>query len=628
MSQVWVPGVPGVPGTPTEVVERDANGWSSGSVSIHITAGGGGYEFYVPAAVVGVVCGLADSYAGVGYRSINHALMFSRGEVSLVENGNIVQPLGAYSGSDKFVIWRAGGDVFVSRNDLTIVRRASTLGAQFRLASSLYLKGDSIVNAWPVQVNAAVGDATLGPISAFGIQGAANFGVAGVGPIGGGGVAYSRGVGIATLEGVQAIGGASAYAVGQAEIGPLSAYGESGTLQPAWAVGTAYIEGFTTSGHSLVGEVGIGDAELQGLRVLAADRPYGAGDAELEPVFAFGAQAILILAARGTAMHGGQYALSAYGTVARGGQNILVLPSPELSGYFGSQMILKSPVPVLATSAMVEPVMRGGLIAPPPSTFGRGTVGTVGNGALVLASRPSVFGYGRGYGRLVAPRATVVGHGVLGVVGRGAVTLQGRYVAAAAGGVHSPVMWALTAPALQPAPRGHAWLVAPTLTIAAFGSVGVTATYEAYAINTSTGAVTRYTGFAFDSVLRFGDRFFGVRPDGIYDLAGDTDNGAPIVARVQTFGADFGQTNAKRILYAHIVGDVGADLVVGAAPDLDVEHTYPTELVPIAGVQTARAKTGRGLRGTYYQLSLTNTAGQPFEVHRLEAVIDTTSRIK
>lgn len=628
MSQVWVPGVPGVPGTPTEVVERDANGWSSGSVSIHITAGGGGYEFYVPATVVGVVCGLADSYAGVGYRSINHALMFSRGEVSLVENGNIVQPLGAYSGSDKFVIWRAGGDVFVSRNDLTIVRRVSTLGAQFRLASSLYLKGDSIVNAWPVQVNAAVGDATLGPISAFGIQGAANFGVAEIGPVSGNGVAYNRGVGIATLAGAQAIGGADTYAAGQAEIGPLSVYGESGTLQPAWAVGTAHIAGFTTSGHSLVGEVGIGDAELQGLRVLATDHPYGAGDAELEPVFAFGAQAILILAARGTAMHGGRYALSAYGTVSRGGQNILVMPRPELSGYFGSQMTLKSPVPVLAASAMVESVMRGGLMAPSPSTFGRGTVGTVGNGTLVLASRPAVFGYGGGHGRLVAPWATAVGHGVLGVVGRGAVTLQGRYVAAAAGGVRSPVVWALTAPALQLAPRGHAWLVAPTLTIAAFGSVGVTATYEAYAINITTGAVTQYTGFDFDNVLRFGDRFFGVRRDGVYELSGDTDNGEPIIAQVKTFNTDFGKTNLKRVPFVYVVGEAGTDLQVGFAADKKPAINYPVGLVSEQGVQVGRAKAGLGMKGIYYNFTLTNTEGQDFSIDRLEAIVDATTVVK
>ena len=72
--EVYFPGTPAVPGTPARYIELNGPSWSSGSVSIPLTPGEGGYKFQIPASVVGVFVGLATGYPGTGYFGIQHAL--------------------------------------------------------------------------------------------------------------------------------------------------------------------------------------------------------------------------------------------------------------------------------------------------------------------------------------------------------------------------------------------------------------------------------------------------------------------------------------------------------------------------------------------------------------------------
>ena len=625
--RVWIPFIPGVPGTFATVEERSVSGWDSGAVSIHVTNDDGGYEFYVPAGVVGAVCGLADNFAGIGYRSINHALMFSRGEFSLLEFGVTIETLGSYTGADKFVMSRRAGEVWVSKNGSIVARRQSTLAPAFRLASSLYLKGDEIVDAWPAAQNTGWGDSTLGAVTALGVQGPDSFGIGTLDGFSSNGGDFNRGVGDATLLGVRAVGTSRVYGAGDGSIGPISAYGEDGAFTPSWAAGTGYFGAFASRGHGIVGEVGTGAATLQGVQVTSADHPHAVGVGELGQVLAFGAQAVKISIGRLTLT--GRYVVRGTGREAERTGFWGTTPALTMEGRGGGQWRLVGRPAVLRIEGVVPGVLRGEMPLPRPSLSARGLVGSIGGGALRLAGRLGLIGRGGGGGAMtLSGRCKVEAAGATGAAGKATLHFVGRYVLVAEGRARQATVWSLSAPSLQPAPSGQAWLVAPALTLVASGGEIVEASYEAYTINMSTGAVTRYTDFAFDNVLRFGNRFFGVRADGVYELAGDTDNGEPIIAQVRTFGTDFEQTNAKRIVYAYIVGDIGPDLAVGVKPNMSPEYSYPTEWVPSPGVQTSRVKTGRGLRGTYYQFSMTNQDGRPFEIHRLEAVSYTTSRVK
>jgi len=626
--RIWVPGTPGTPGTPATISETNKTGWSSGAVSIPILSGNGGYEFFVPASVVGVVCGLADHFAGIGYRSIDHALYFTRGSFSLMEFGATVQELGTYGSSDKFVMWRQGADVFVSQNGVLIARRPSTLDASFRLASSMYLKGDTIVNAKVAAIIAGVGTAEggFGPISALGMEGAGNFGVGVIGPFDvlAGAANHARAAG--KLDGVRALASNKHYAAGAGSIGSFSSYAEGGVSAPSWALGDGYLTAASTHGHSFTGAVATGSANLRRVQARGSDHVYGSGEGELGEVFAFGAQAVdislgLLTITTAFSIRGEGTELPIEGLVAD-------LPALTMVGAFGGQGLIDAPAVTLSATGVFMPVLRGDVVLPSLQLEATGSTGGVGSAELHLTGRYGVSLLSGAQADLVGPGLDITAGGSTGGVAVANLAVLGRYALEAGGDVHERVVWEITGPSLQPAPSGQAWLVAPSLTLVAHGEEVVVVSREAYAINLATGAVTEYKNFAFENVLRFGDRFFGVQNDGIYELTGDTDNGEPIIAKVRTFYTDFGKTNIKRVPFVYVVGETGTDLQIGFTADKGVEYEYPVGLVSTQGVQTGRARAGLGVKGTYYNFSITNTEGQAFQIDRLEAIVDSTTVVK
>ena len=166
----------------------------------------------------------------------------------------------------------------------------------------------------------------------------------------------------------------------------------------------------------------------------------------------------------------------------------------------------------------------------------------------------------------------------------------------------------------------------PMLRLYAVASDSAPASHESYAINLTTGAVTRYTDYPFDNVLRLGGRFFGVKADGVFELAGDTDDGAPIHAAVKTFCTDFGSANLKKIPWVYLVGRLDDSLSVTVEPAGGTPYSYPTVGAYAGARLTHRAKVGGGMRGTRYSISIENPGGSDFELDRVEAVVNVLTR--
>ena len=55
-----------------------------------------------------------------------------------------------------------------------------------------------------------------------------------------------------------------------------------------------------------------------------------------------------------------------------------------------------------------------------------------------------------------------------------------------------------------------------------------------WAINTRTNAVTEYTNYNFSSFAQMGSKYIAANSSGIYELDGDSDAGAAIIAEVQS----------------------------------------------------------------------------------------------
>lgn len=623
MTIIYHLGTPGSPGTPDTVLTVDATGWASGAISIPSVSGNGGYEFKVPASVVGAICGLANDYRGVGYSSIAHALYFSRGSVSLLEHGTTIQTLGAYVSSDKWVVYRTGSNFLVYKNGSLIVIRPALFTSDFILAGALYAVGDTIVDAKVVKVAVGSAVAEIGPLRAVGMSGYHNFGAVELSLSASAG-AGNHGWGTVTI-GVSAKASDHPYADASAEIGPISVLAEQNTLAPSWAIGDAALPGLSVSAFGYTGTVGSANVALKGVQALGSNKPYAAGSADVFTLDAFGAEAIDLSV--GLLEYRGPYGLRMFGHHAETSGIMAEAERPVLNARGGGRFEIVLTRPALDASGTVPVVGWAELVGPAAALVAQGTTGGVGQIVLTYRSGVALVAAGGGIADLYAnPGYGIEFSGLSGTTGTADLIYQGRLLLSASGQPENVGVCILVGPRLTPTPIGDAVLVGPAGVLYAVGGEAVEIEYEAYSINVKTGAVTHYTSFPFDNILRFGSRFFGVRADGIYELIGDTDDGDPIQARITTFYTDFSSANLKRVPWVYLVGRLGGSLDVTVEPAGSTAYAYPTAGAYTGQALTHRARVGRGLKGTRYSFSLTNPEGVRFEVDRMEAIIEVLTR--
>lgn len=627
--EIWHPGTPSTPGIPPRYVETSGPGWASGAVSIPVTSGDGGYKWSIPASVVGVFVGLSSNYPGAGYFGIEHALLFSRGVVDIYERGQKLGTLGSYVSGDEWTMFRQAGRVWFLKNGVKEYDRPSLLTGSFRLAATQYLTGDTVVDADTAAVGAVPtsgdGFALVRPLISLGFEVAPdNYGVAELSPLTSGGREDGHAWGTSSFGRLLALGGDRPYGIGYGELLPLYSYGESGLITPDYGTGIATISQAFIGGRMIPGGVGVGVMATR-LLALGSDRPIAQGVAELNPVFAWGAEAIEL---RGSVMKtSGRYQIVASVRESDINAAQIVGPALVMSAYTGPQARLKGPKLNLAASGTVPAMARVSRNLPSLRLVASGTVTEVAGAAISLQGSFSVKSW-------TGLRAVLVGPGGFETAGiattteraESRISAPSHYAIRAEASSVSTAKAVLIGPALTPAPSGKAWLVAPSLVIRAEAGEVVSVTYESYAINLSNGAVSRYVDFPFDQVLRFGNRHFGVRADGVYELKGDSDNGANIVSEVKTFQTDFSATNMKRVPYVYVVGQAQGEIEVGVQADNGTEYQYPTDPSPVAGTQAARATVGKGVRGNFYSFSFSNPGGESFEIDRIETIVEVTTR--
>jgi len=218
------------------------------------------------------------------------------------------------------------------------------------------------------------------------------------------------------------------------------------------------------------------------------------------------------------------------------------------------------------------------------------------------------------------PTLTIISTAVVDALARVTGTLpRASLVAHATQDEYARVVGIL--PALRIAPSAVVIATLPRATLFATASGAVSVEYEAYSFSLLKGRdgeihayATHYTNFPFDRMVRFNDKYYGVAADGLYELNGDTFDGAPIVATVQTVPTDFGAFELKRPFSLYMGGRVGADFRVSvvAAETKTYSHNY----LPVQkqGARNYRTLFGKGERARYLAYAFTNTDGGDFEL--------------
>lgn len=132
-------------------------------------------------------------------------------------------------------------------------------------------------------------------------------------------------------------------------------------------------------------------------------------------------------------------------------------------------------------------------------------------------------------------------------------------------------------------------------------------------VNTLTGAVTEYTGWAFQSIT---PEIAG-NATGLYSLGGDTDLEDPIVSTVITGKKQWGTSIRKFIdlVFFSLKGSGTSELIVAG------ESASWTYEFPVLADGVSRAKPGRGIFENYLAFGYSNADGEDFELDRIEVNI-------
>jgi len=139
---------------------------------------------------------------------------------------------------------------------------------------------------------------------------------------------------------------------------------------------------------------------------------------------------------------------------------------------------------------------------------------------------------------------------------------------------------------------------------------------EVWVVNDDTNATSTYAGFAFNSFASLGERYYGVKDDGLYLLEGDDDAGVTTAANINFGQQDFGTTAAKRVVGVYVgVASTGALLLKISVNG--VESVYTQQRVS-EDQRVARFVPGKGMQGTLLAFELYNEDNADFTLSSVE----------
>jgi len=130
-----------------------------------------------------------------------------------------------------------------------------------------------------------------------------------------------------------------------------------------------------------------------------------------------------------------------------------------------------------------------------------------------------------------------------------------------------------------------------------------------HCFNTANKAMSTWTNIAFSRIWRVGNKYYGIRESGIYELTGNTDDGVEYPSIAILRKNNLGTSKEKRLPYIRI--DSSAEGFVGVTADAEAS-TSPTEFTV-----DRRVKLGRGLKGRWLSVNLASQVAG-FEVYSIE----------
>jgi hypothetical protein len=168
--------------------------------------------------------------------------------------------------------------------------------------------------------------------------------------------------------------------------------------------------------------------------------------------------------------------------------------------------------------------------------------------------------------------------------------------------------------------QGDPLLDGVTITALFISPSGVTTTWV---VNTRTNAITEYLNYEFRSFASMGNKYIAAGAEGLYELDGDTDDGALIISNLM---GGYLQLNEKKLFgikgaYVAIRG--GGRFYLKLISGDGREYVYELKAQP--NLMTTKVKVGKGIKTTYMAFELV-TEGQDFDLDSIEFIPMTSER--
>jgi hypothetical protein len=148
-------------------------------------------------------------------------------------------------------------------------------------------------------------------------------------------------------------------------------------------------------------------------------------------------------------------------------------------------------------------------------------------------------------------------------------------------------------------------------------------TTTTWAVNTRTNAVTEYLNYAFRSFALMGNRYIAAGADGLYELEGDTDDGAAIISELMSGYLQLNEKKLFGIKGAYVAIRGGGRFYLKLISGDGREYVYELRAQP--NLMTTKVKIGKGINTTYVAFDLV-TEGQDFDLDSIEFIPMTRGR--
>lgn len=639
--------------TTTQTIVKTAftPGWDAGARSIASFAQDGGATWQVGQAI-GIVCGLNSLDEGADYREIDHAFFMESGHYRIIENGVIKTSTAKYSSDAVFKIERIQGLVYYSIDETLVYTSLHESEGPVFVDCSLYYYLDTIIGLDVYDLPFAYLSGRFKPLTGLMVEAGLELLRGFFEPLTGSLVmadsATWRGefqplVGTLVEDGVSALRGEFAPLVGTLEEVVLVPDYTAlvGRFEPLYGV---LLEDYETDSNDLQGEF----APLVGLLLEENVSVLRGSFAPLTGRLwtALSNQMLLVWPrwrftlrerAEGSLWGIAQCDLpalvgSAGGGLVEGATARCWLPALTGAAFGGATV--RCDLPALTGEAQATSPGFATALCDLPALEGEAS-GITGSLARALCALPALEGEAFSGATVRCDLPALVGEatGLAGSVASALCDLP-ALVGNATGFSWGVASALCDLPALEGwAGSGvHVLCDLPALTGSATATHAVVTTdAETYAVNLSTGAVTRLLLGPLDKLVTAYGRLYALRDgelltlDGAHDGLDGEAEPIPIPATIRFAQQNFGILNAKRCHAVYLDAREDDGLVLDLVADERTVWRYqtPTDTAPAMG--THKVKVGRGVKFHTLGLTVRNRNGGRLDVGGLEFLVQPLS---